>query len=273
MKVLAIGLGLIVSLDAGAQAIDNPWSLVPALPSACYGEQDDFSELVDEGFTTVTVATDSQRVLNEEANAQLGDIADADPFAMAQRMQEYMMQNPEAAMKMMEDLYATGQTISDDIIAEGERERQLISVLDDLIARYNDEFAAMLAPIAALVAALPTHVVGEGFDAYTAEAIAQLPAINRQASAAYEKLCAGWWKSTPFKAPLAEYRAFLTDEKIPHELEMFAQAKQQLDIQGVDTAAYQPIGAMDATRDYLKQLQRIFVLRVEQPTDLHTLAE
>lgn len=275
MKSYAFIPALLLSLPAGAEPIDDPWSLVPPAPTACYDEQDNFLAKVGAALATLDEEISTQMAMNDDIKAGLGDTStgEADPFAMAQRMQDYMMNNPEAATRMMQDLSATGQTFSEDLSQQIEREQELTGALDAQITGYRNAFAEMRAPIDATIKALPTEVVGEGFVVFTDEAIAQLPAINRQSSAAYEELCARWWKRGPLAAPLAEFRTFLIEEKVAGAEHQFDQTRQQLDIQGIDTSEYRSTAAMDAAADYLRQLQRIYVQRLEKPSDIHVNPE
>ena len=101
------------------------------------------------------------------------------------------------------------------------------------------------------------------------EAIAQLPAINRQANADYEALCDHWWKPAgQFASALDEYRAFLADDRVLREDEGFEQTRNQWVNHGLDISSTHSIAAMNAVRDYLKQVQRIDALRVDDPTQL-----
>lgn len=265
-KVLAITF--FVSLPAGATPPADPWALVPPLPSACYDEQDGYMAKVAAATATLDEEILAQDAINNSANEQLATMSEADPFEMAQRMQEYMMNNPEGATKMMEDLYSTGQTYYEDFTADAERERALKVPLDDLVARYRAEFAEIRAARDAKLAALPTDEDAAEFY-WTKEALAQLPAINQQTDAAYAKVCAEWWQDQPFAAPLAEFRTFLANEHVPAQDESFRRNKQQWDIQGVDTSEFQSTAAMAATRNYLQQLQLIYQERAEHRTDLH----
>jgi hypothetical protein len=270
MKTYAFGLVFLLSVPVGADTIDAPWAVVPALPGACYTEQDHLSETAAAALETLDEDISAQNAINDEISGQVGDMANADPFAMAQRMQDYMMNNPEAATQMLEGLQTTGQTSADLLAGESEWEIERGGELDDLITRYRAAFAEMRAPIDSQIAALPTEPTEAGA-VFTDEAIAQLPAINRQASAAYERLCAEWWQPGPFATWLKEYRRYLTDERAPRERDLSDKSKQQFDIQGVDTSGYRSTAEMDAARDYLQKMQRIYAERLQKPTDIHVI--
>ena len=268
MRLRTLVLAFCATLPAAAAPPGDPWTLVPALPDACYEQQDGFLADVAAGIATLDEQISAQQAINDSVGGQLSAISEEDPFAMANRMQDYMMNNPEEATKMMEKLYATGQTYAEDATGDFRREQELTAPLDDLVARYREEFAQIRTDLDAKLATLPTEM-GEAGAFWTSQAVAQLPAINQQTDAAYAKLCARWWQNGPFAAPLAEFRAFLANERVPREEEMFGQNKQQWDIQGIDTSEFYPTAAMEATRKYLQQLQHIYTERVQNQTDLH----
>lgn len=269
MKAYALLFTLCTALPAGATTVDDPWILVPPLPGSCYREQDEFLDNVAAGLATLDEEISAQTAMNDEIGSQVGDMAEADPFEMAQRMQQYMLDNPEQGMKMMEGLYATGQTISEDVSEDVESEQERGAALDGLIADYRSAYAAMRAPIDARLAALPTEIVGEGTESWTEAAIAQLPSISQQANTAYEQLCAQWWQPGPFPAWLTEYHSYLVEERVPREQGLAEQTRQQWDIQGIDTENFQSTAAMDAARNYMKRLQQIYAERQARPSSFH----
>jgi hypothetical protein len=271
MKKFASILALCLSLLAAAAPPENPWPLVPALPSACFGEQDRFLESVATGIAALDERISAQQTINDQVSSQVGNMAAADPFELAQRMQEYLMNNPQAATKMMEDLYASGQTMAEDAAAENERAQELTAAIDGHIARYRSAFATMRTPIDAKIAALPTEETEAG-PMLTNESIARLPAFSAEANTAYQQLCATWWQPGPFAALLAEFRKFLTDDKVPREDKTFDQGKQQWAIQGVDTSEVRSTAAMDAARSYLQQLQKVYTERLDKPFDFGVVA-
>jgi hypothetical protein len=268
MNARMLGLAALLPATALAQAIDNPWSLVPALPTACYQGLDHTAETIDASRATLSEAIDAQKAINDDAANEVGDMVEVDPFAMAAKMQEYAMNNPEKMTEMMESLYSTGQTMGDDMNEDIAREQELVGAIDALIARYKSEYDEMRKPFQAAIDALPTEP-SEAGDVFTREAIAQLPAINKQGQADYEAFCARWWQPGSFPARLAEYRAFLTEERVPREDNVFEQTTNQWMIHGVDVSVTHSVASMEAVQDYLGQMQRIYKLRVDEPARLH----
>lgn len=56
---------LVTSLAQGAAPAD-PWSLVPALPTACYGKQDNFDEVVAQRLATLGAEITRQDNINSD---------------------------------------------------------------------------------------------------------------------------------------------------------------------------------------------------------------
>ena len=268
MDARFLGFALLLPVTVSAQAIEDPWSLVPAAPTACYGNQDDVSETITDSLSTLDDAIETQEMVNDETGNQIADMAEQDPFAMAARMQEYAMSNPEQLTQIMTDLQSTGQSVHTAMPQQFERERELVAAVDDLIEQYNAAFEEMRKDFDAAIAALPTRETSVGA-MFTDAAIAQLPAINQRGNQDYERFCAEWWQSGPFAAALGEYRAFLTDERVPYATNLFEQGKTQWAIQGIDVTNAHSTAAMEAVQDYLGQAQRIYALRVEEPEHLH----
>jgi hypothetical protein len=127
MKSFSIGIALLLaSLAAGAAtgaAPADPWSLVPTLPMACYGQQDDFDEVVAQRLATLTEQVGRQDGINEDL-ARISVVKDSagevDPWEMQRRMQENLMKDPQAAMKAMQE----AQSVQDSPQANLDQEQK-----------------------------------------------------------------------------------------------------------------------------------------------------
>lgn len=266
MKAHVIGMALLVSLPVCADPIDNPWALVPAMPTACYKAQDNLDETITARLATLDDAISTQSALNDEANGQMTGMAAEDPWAMADRMAQYMMDHPGEGIEKMQAMAATGQTLSGDVTTQSEWELAHGKKLDDLVANYRAAFAAFMTTVDAKLEALPTGVVGESRDAWTEEAYALMPAIAKQANTDYEALCTHWWKPAgPFASWLTEFRSHLVDERIPTEQDVSDRTRDQLEMHGIDTIEVRSTATMDAARDYLDNMKTIYTERQARP--------
>ena len=74
------------------------WSFVPPLATSCFAD-DEFLEKVDAARTAIDAETERQRKINAAAKERFDNM---DMAEKAQRMQAFMMKDPQAAMKMMQ---------------------------------------------------------------------------------------------------------------------------------------------------------------------------
>jgi hypothetical protein len=117
---------------------------VPALSTACYAGTDPFAGKVDAALTAVKADRAKQAAINKK-------IADAhkamDPMEQAQRMQQWMMDNPEEAMKYMQGLQSMGTEEGQAEVMEDPREQAAFEAeRKDLIKRYRAGLAQAFAP-------------------------------------------------------------------------------------------------------------------------------
>ena len=91
--------------DVGAQAPpSDPWKMLPALPTTCFAE-DGFSEKLHAASESIKAEVERQKKVNDEAKKQFDNM---DMMEKAQRMQAFMMKNPQAAARMLQAEQATG---------------------------------------------------------------------------------------------------------------------------------------------------------------------
>jgi hypothetical protein len=102
MKPHLFAFALLMPPLAQSTVPADPWSLVPALPTACYGKQDDFDEVVAQRLATLGEESTRQDDINSKItrapSAQL-NAGTVDPYEMARRITENMMKDPQNAMK------------------------------------------------------------------------------------------------------------------------------------------------------------------------------
>jgi len=102
MKPCLFAFVLLVTPLAQSAVPADPWSLVPALPTACYGKQDDFDEVVAQRLATLSEEIKRQDGINSEiTNAPSAQLhaGTVDPYEMARRITENMMKDPQNAIK------------------------------------------------------------------------------------------------------------------------------------------------------------------------------
>jgi len=244
------GFSTLLGSLAAAEPPADPWTLVPALPTGCYSEQDEFSAQVDQAIETLQNETDRQNEINTEVKNR-----EEDPMETARRMQEFMMNNPEEAMKMMQAVQATGTEEGQAaMLATLEKNAQQDKALDDLVARYDAAYGAALDPIYEKRHSLSFKETETQADRD------EWAALTRKANAEYEKLCGEWWKSGGrFHAWLASYREYTVEDRIPADEERERIAMAPLAAAGRSMEAYRSTVAMEAVLDYMQRARRIFV--------------
>jgi hypothetical protein len=268
---LAAGTSLLLLASfAAAELPADPWALVPAPPTSCYQSQDSFAGSINDVVDGLQQAIDEQEAANQNLTGQISSAAEQDPFALARNFQQFAAKDPQAAIAMMQKLQASSATIQASVQKDAAEDPQRQAALDKLIADYRTASQAVYSTMQAKVQKLPT-VKGEGGDAIAPAAVGQLRAIGQETNAAYEQLCAKWFRQGPFKPWLDEYRGHLTSERTPRDDDIVEQQKQQLAVQGIDTAEFRSTGAATAARDYAKALAKIYRERPEQPLDVERL--
>jgi hypothetical protein len=257
MRFLTCGVTVLAGLlVAGAAATSaappDPWTLVPALPTACYGNQDDFSEVVRARIDTLGHEIERQVAVNEELAERFRTM---DFKEKQRRMSEYMMQHPQETTKIMEAFQAAGSQQSNDTKLQAVQEQQnQRAALDASLARYRAAYEAMMDPFTRKISA-----VGEEFTLWDSP---RKKPINAQADQEYGKLCAQWWKSGPFLTHLAEYKKTLV-QGLP-ELQKEAQfMTTNFAWAGIPATAYRSTAQMEAVKHYMERAMEIFGKRDE----------
>jgi len=265
MKSLTCGLAVLTVLlaagpagPAGAAAAAtsaapaDPWTQVPALPTACYGNQDDFSEVSRARIDSLTHDVERQQAVNDELAERFRTM---DFMEKQRRMSEYMMQHPQEATKIMEAFQAAGSQANTDakLQAVHEQEQQR-AALDASFGRYRAAYVATMDPFNRKIAA-----VGEEFTLWDSP---RKKPINAQADQAYAKLCAQWWRSGPFLAHLAEYKKTLV-QGIPEQQKAAQLMTTNLSWAGIPAAAYRSTAPMEAVKHYMERAAEIFSKRDE----------
>jgi hypothetical protein len=253
MKKGPLGLALFVaSLAANAAVPADPWTLVPALPTACYGQQDDFDEVLATRIETLSAEISRQA----ELNGQIEDRFDAlDPQEKQRRMMDYMMENPQEATKVMQAMQSMGSEAAESHQVEEEGEGEQSQALAGLFARYDAALKTATDPIFAK----RNKISAIGSDP-------EFEVLSRQLEQEYEKLCPQWWKGDPFRTWLAGYREFLI-QGIPAREEAEAKGNAHYAMFGISAASYRSTIKMEAVKKYLMRATEVYRRRVDHATD------
>jgi len=253
MKPYALGFAIFaISLAANAAAPADPWTLVPALPTACYGQQDDFDEVLATRIETLSAEISRQAQLNDQLEDRVSAL---DPQEKQRRIMDYMMKNPQEATKAMQAMQSMGSEASEVRQVEEEGEREQSEALAGLFARYDAALKTATDPIFAK----RNKIIAIGSDP-------EFEVLTRQLDREYEKLCPQWWKGGPFRTWLAGYREFLI-QGIPAREEAQAKGNAHYAMFGISAASYRSTFKMEAVKKYLMRTTEIYGRRHGQPWD------
>ena len=261
---LVVIVGAVPALGA---APSDPWSRVPALPTACY--QADFPAKVAAAKEANARDRDQQEKINDVLREKLKN---ADMTELAQRQQQYMMDHPQEAMALMQRNQALGEMSVADGAREQEGWKQLLQEREALEARYRAALDAQLAPVKRKYDDLDQRakphliLVGEAGTEYPDWAIAEFNKIQIEENATYERVCKEWWAATgPFHSWLRRARAHGGSRVPAREEAELVGAGFLVQLFGTPAQPFRPLATMDAVRDYLAEVDRVFANRRDEP--------
>jgi hypothetical protein len=108
MRIIACSVLLLAAQPLCAEAIDDPWALVPELPTSCYGERDEFNDRAYAAMETLSAERSRQDEINGAISQQSAEL---DPMVLQQRRMEFLMEHPEDAQKYYGRRHADGTGI------------------------------------------------------------------------------------------------------------------------------------------------------------------
>lgn len=256
---------------ANASQGHDPWTAVPAWPTACYSSQDKFNDQVNAARQTVQAERSQQEEINNRISAQTGPGGSEDPMEQARRMQEAMMKDPQHAMEQMQAMGAADPAATQQrALAVKTRYEEVKAGDKRFIAEYHAAKKAMLEPARSRAQALRKRAdsqlvhTAEG-DMWPEWAYQEERGIVQDANTAYGTFCATWF-GTGGKVPayLQQRKSFLVNERIPalDKIDATVTAQQML---GHSTEGYRSVAPYDAVDDYLVLAYDLFGLRNADP--------
>lgn len=254
------------SAPPGASA---PWTRVPEFPSGCYGDLDDFREKITAAQDALALEIANQERVNDKLKDKVNSI---DPMELANLQQQYMMEHPDEAMKLMQRNQQLGEDFADAELRNEGNWKKLLAELDTLRARYKADLDKELGPIDAKFKDLDARAqkdlvaVGETW-AYAPWAIKEWNELTVQANRGYERVCAEWWAASgPFHGWLEKYREHLVRDQVPRREEADAVgAGFMVQIVGTPTESFKSTATLVAVKEYAEQALGVFALRRNAP--------
>lgn len=251
------------------------WAKVPALPTACYSAEDPWGDRNAAAIEAVHEAMLAQEETNRTIDAQLSQSMSEDPMALAQAMQQAMLEDPANAQKMIEKMTHTGQQAQTELPAQMDREKQIEAEAKAVTARYDAAIAKAEAPAQARWNAYQKSAgwaVEPGFamvpdPSWPQAAWQEWAAVQKERDAAYVATCAQWWGATgEFQAYMKRYKTFLVQERMPYEKKLIDDPKlDQYKLLSVPSEGYRTTTDYDAAIDYMKMASELYGGRMANP--------
>ena len=272
--ITAAVVGLICAPAFSATPAAAPaslWSRVPAFPTACYSGNDPFDGRLDAAVAAVNASRDRQLAINKRIEDEYKNI---EPMEMASRMQQWMMSNPQEAMKYMQGMQAVGDDFNARMPEMNAAQMRFDSEQKALLKRYQTALDTAYAPGYARHAALKKKVgVPPEYPSVRSESgstpdwvVAEEDAALRQLDAAYASNCTQWWPAAG-QAPawLKTYRAWLAQDFIPFSQQAASQNAQTYAIMGTASASWKDTAEYDGVIKYLEMVGNVYGTREAKP--------
>jgi len=256
-----------------ATAAAGPWAKVPALPTACYSGQDDWNARNDAALVAVQQDHDKQKAVNTEIQNKSNKALSENPMAMAQAMQQAMLNDPQNAQKYMERVVQQGQQAGTDVQEDTARSQQLEAEGKTVVKQYEAALLKALGPGNARWDALKKKR-GYGPDAYgpgeTGEpdwVYDEWVAILKDWDQGYAANCAQWWAATgPIHGYMKRYKDYLVQEYIPYVKRLVDDpALDQFKMLEVPATGYRTVGDYEAAELYIRRAYTMFSPRKDRP--------
>lgn len=245
----------------GASPPDH-WSLVPAFATSCFAE-DDFSDKVDAARTAIEAEKEKQTRINVAAKEKYDNM---DMGEKAQRMQAFMMKDPQAAMKMMQGEQTAGTSAQARITEASESSARLDAELERLQGAFRASSEQARKPVIARRDALikaKTVLLGEAaIPAFTTAADhAQYVQLIAEENTAHERACAPYFgPDGSFHKWASSYRTEVVDKLAgggAGDAVMIMQM-QAMDLPGGN---YKDTTPLQQTNEFLRRVRGIWAIR------------
>jgi hypothetical protein len=255
----------------------GPWAKVPPLSTLCYGfSGEDYEPFIGK-LEAAKAAIQADRDRQDAINAKIEeDFRSIDPMEMASRMQQWMMSNPEEAMKFMQGQQAMAEQVTEDVTTLQERAQARDAELKALMKRYEDALIQAYGPARARLDAIygrkttdRKELLYPRFtgDPSNSDAVwAEGEAINAAADQAYRSLCPQWWGANgQFHAYLKRQKDWFVKERIPELERGDAPRLQQYAIMNTPAVSYRSTATHKGVVEYLDLIWKVFSERDGRP--------
>lgn len=238
------------------------WSLVPALATSCFAD-DNFLDKVDAARTAIDAEMETQKKINAAAKERFDNM---DMAERAQRMQAFMMKDPQAAMKMMQGEQAAATSAQARIAEASESSTRLEAELERLRGAFRASSEQARKPVIARQEALikaKTVLVGEAaMPVFTSAADhAQYVQLIAEENAAHERACAPYFgPDGSFHKWASVYRTEVVD-KLAGDGSADAVMTMQMQAMGLPGGDYKDTTPLQQANEFLRRVRDIWAIR------------
>jgi hypothetical protein len=237
--------------------------MVPAFPATCY-QSEDFSAPADKAYAALAAAIERQQKINAAIEQEFKEM---DMAEMAQRMQAFMMKDPQRAADMLRGQQAVAAAASDKIQRAADTVGPLEAALKNHTAKFQAAVKGVRDPIDAQMKqltdakALPAHeFVVFGTAADEAQYLGLLARLNTD----YEKICAAWWgPSGAFQTWLGDLKTYYANLILSDEQAAAAMAFK-FALLDTPSGGYRTTHAMSHVQQYVRRAREVFELRPQR---------
>jgi hypothetical protein len=263
--------GLLFAGAAHSQAAAaGPFTKVPPLTTQCYTGTDPFEAKLDAASEAVAKEYEKQSAINAKIEE---DFQSIDPMEMAAKMQQWMMSNPQEAMKYAQGAQATGEALNTAVPELNAATAKFDAERKDLRTKYQAALNTAYAPADARMAAMNKKLADAnecGFGDTECRvpdwAWAEYDAVQKQRDAAYLATCAQWWVATsPIQGYLKRYRDWLTQKWIPSWVQNDQARITQYAIMNTPAASYKSTIPYQSAIKYMGVVRELFAMRDTKP--------
>lgn len=264
------------TLAAPPAAAPDTWSKVPALPTACLSSQDQqWTERNNAAIEAVRETRAAQNEKNTALDQQANKALSENPMAMAQAVQQAMMDDPANAQKLIEKMTQTGTQAAAEMPERSEKEKQIEAESKTLLNQYNAALKTSMGPAEARWHAFQKKMGWETQDDFSYAGDPSWPqaawqewaAVNKIRDAAYTATCAQWWSATgQFQGYMKRYKTYLVQERIPFQKKLVDEPKlDNFKLLNVPAGDYRTTTEMDAAIDYMNMASSVYGARMSDP--------
>lgn len=260
--VTLAALGWTGAVRAQSEPAD-PWTRVPALPTGCYYDAGNL-DLFNKANAALQAEDTRQRKINDDLQQQFNQM---DPTAKAQKMQAFMMKDPQKAMAVMQAMQASAGTATSQVNSSMAEDQKLDQELEALHAKFKGEVGALLKPIndkadAFAKAHTQPGEAGPYFPNKADEA--QYSRILAERNSAYDKVCAGYWgPSGLVQAWLGRYKTLRVNEAKAYATNDDT-VLLQMQIMESPSGGYRSVYALEAAQKYTAKVISIIEQRPDK---------